>query len=108
MSAILLAERGHSLATSRVLPSLQLWHATREPRPWGRPAHQDVIRKPASAPTQEKFSGLRVCSVSYEPANLQPPARASIGLEPHVLKAVIYGCSRDDRVSAPAYGLVAA
>lgn len=34
MSAILLAERGHSLATSRVLPSLQLWHATREPRPW--------------------------------------------------------------------------
>ena len=33
MPAILLAKRGGSLATSRVLPSLQLWHGTTEPRP---------------------------------------------------------------------------
>ena len=33
MPAILLAKRGDSLATSRVLPSLQLWHGTTEPRP---------------------------------------------------------------------------
>ena len=33
MLAIVLAKRGHSPASSRVLPSLQLWHVTREPRP---------------------------------------------------------------------------
>ena len=33
MQATLLAKRGCSLTTSSVLPSLQLWHETSEPRP---------------------------------------------------------------------------
>ncbi|CAK0761581.1 hypothetical protein CVIRNUC_002874 [Coccomyxa viridis] len=37
----------------------------------GRPAHQDVIRKPASAPTQEKFSGLRMKNPVFPSVVLQ-------------------------------------